>query len=49
LTGKAFDTLQLLVEDAGTLLQQQSLMDRLWPNIFVEQRVAAERLSAKLA
>jgi pimeloyl-ACP methyl ester carboxylesterase len=37
LTGKAFDTLQLLVEGAGTLQQQQSLMDRLWPNIFVEQ------------
>jgi pimeloyl-ACP methyl ester carboxylesterase/DNA-binding winged helix-turn-helix (wHTH) protein len=36
LTGKAFDTLQLLVEGAGTLQKQQSLLDRLWPNIFVE-------------
>jgi pimeloyl-ACP methyl ester carboxylesterase/DNA-binding winged helix-turn-helix (wHTH) protein len=37
LTGKAFDTLQLLVEGAGTLQKQEWLMDRLWPNIFVEQ------------
>lgn len=37
LTGKAFETLQLLVEGAGTLQKQQSLMDRLWPNVFVEQ------------
>jgi pimeloyl-ACP methyl ester carboxylesterase/DNA-binding winged helix-turn-helix (wHTH) protein len=37
LTGKAFDTLQVLVENAGTLQNQQSLMDRLWPNVFVEQ------------
>ena len=37
LTGKAFETLQLLVEGAGTLQRQQSLMDQLWPNVFVEQ------------
>jgi pimeloyl-ACP methyl ester carboxylesterase/DNA-binding winged helix-turn-helix (wHTH) protein len=37
LAGKAFETLQLLVEGAGTLQKQQSLMDRLWPNVFVEQ------------
>ena len=36
LTGKAFDTLQVLVEKAGTLQKQQSLMDQLWPNVFVE-------------
>ena len=37
LTGKAFDTLLALVEGAGTLQRQQSLMDRLWPDVTVEQ------------
>ncbi|HSP20129.1 MAG TPA: winged helix-turn-helix domain-containing protein [Myxococcaceae bacterium] len=36
LSGKAFDTLVLLVEGAGTLQRQQGLMDRLWPGTFVE-------------
>ena len=36
LTGKAFDTLLLLVEGAGTLQRQQMLIDRLWPDTFVE-------------
>lgn len=37
LAGKAFDTLRLLVEGAGTLQKQESLMDRLWPDVAVEQ------------
>jgi pimeloyl-ACP methyl ester carboxylesterase/DNA-binding winged helix-turn-helix (wHTH) protein len=37
LTGKAFDTLRLLVEGAGTLQQQQSLIEQLWPDVVVEQ------------
>ncbi len=37
LTGKAFDTLLLLVEGAGALQRQQTLMDRLWPDVSVEQ------------
>lgn len=37
LTGKAFDTLQVLVEGAGTLHKQDALMDRLWPHVVVEQ------------
>jgi pimeloyl-ACP methyl ester carboxylesterase len=36
LSGKAFDTLVLLVEGAGLLQRQQVLMDRLWPDTFVE-------------
>lgn len=36
LPGKAFDTLLLLVEGAGNLQRQQTLMDRLWPDSFVE-------------
>jgi pimeloyl-ACP methyl ester carboxylesterase len=37
LTGRAFDTLQVLVERAGTLLKQDWLIDRLWPDVIVEQ------------
>ena len=36
LAGKAFDTLRLLVEGAGRLQTQASLMDRLWPDVAVE-------------
>ena len=36
LAGKAFDTLLLLVQGAGTLQQQRTLLDRLWPDTFVE-------------
>ncbi len=36
LSGKAFDTLVLLVEGAGALQPQQQLMDRLWPDADVE-------------
>jgi pimeloyl-ACP methyl ester carboxylesterase/DNA-binding winged helix-turn-helix (wHTH) protein len=37
LAGKAFDTLLLLVEGAGALQKQESLMGRLWPDVAVEQ------------
>jgi DNA-binding winged helix-turn-helix (wHTH) protein len=37
LAGKAFDTLRLLVEGAGTLQRQDRLMDQLWPDVSVEQ------------
>ncbi len=36
LPGKAFDTLVLLVEGAGRLQRHQALVDRLWPDTFVE-------------
>jgi pimeloyl-ACP methyl ester carboxylesterase/DNA-binding winged helix-turn-helix (wHTH) protein len=36
LPGKAFDTLLLLVEGAGSLQRQQELIERLWPDTFVE-------------
>jgi len=36
LPGKAFDTLLLLVEGAGSLQPQQALIERLWPDTFVE-------------
>jgi len=34
--GKAFDTLVLLVDGAGSLQRQQELIERLWPDTFVE-------------
>lgn len=36
LSGKAFDTLCMLVEGAGTLQRQHDLMTKLWPDTFVE-------------
>jgi pimeloyl-ACP methyl ester carboxylesterase/DNA-binding winged helix-turn-helix (wHTH) protein len=36
LSGKAFDTLLVLVEGAGVLQHQKALMERLWPDTFVE-------------
>jgi DNA-binding winged helix-turn-helix (wHTH) protein/pimeloyl-ACP methyl ester carboxylesterase len=37
LTGKALDTLTILVERHGTLVSKQELMDILWPDITVEE------------
>src|SRR5262245_44775881 len=45
LLGKAFDTLVLLVEGAGTLQRQQTLMDRLWPDLVVEQNNLQQSVS----
>src|SRR5262249_2871766 len=36
LPGKALETLLVLIEGAGHLQRQQDLMDRLWPDTFVE-------------
>jgi pimeloyl-ACP methyl ester carboxylesterase/DNA-binding winged helix-turn-helix (wHTH) protein len=45
LLGKAFDTLVLLVEGAGGLQKQQSLMDRLWPDVAVEPNNLQQNIS----
>src|SRR5687768_1661316 len=45
LLGKAFDTLLLLVEGAGALQQQQSLIDRLWPDVAVEPNNLQQNIS----
>ena len=45
LLGKAFDTLVLLVEGAGMLQRQQVLMDRLWPDVAVEQNNLQQNVS----
>lgn len=45
LFGKAFDTLVALVEGAGTLQTQQSLLDRIWPNVIVEPNSLQQNIS----
>jgi pimeloyl-ACP methyl ester carboxylesterase len=45
LVGKAFDTLVLLVEGAGTLQQQPLLVERLWPGVAVEPNNLQQNIS----
>src|SRR5262245_14526129 len=37
LTPKVFDTLQILVENQGRIVAKDELMERLWPDTFVEE------------
>ena len=37
LTPKVFDTLRLLVENAGKVVSKQDLMNRIWPDTVVEE------------
>jgi len=37
LTPKAFDTLLALVENGGRIVGKEELMERLWPDTFVEE------------
>src|SRR5437867_475312 len=37
LTPKLFDTLLILVENSGRIVQKDELMSRLWPDTFVEE------------
>lgn len=45
LTPKAFDTLLLLVESRGRLLEKEVMMERLWPGTFVEEANLANNIS----
>jgi DNA-binding winged helix-turn-helix (wHTH) protein/TolB-like protein/Tfp pilus assembly protein PilF len=45
LTPKAFDMLLALVENSGRLLGKQELMQRLWPDSFVEEGSLAQNIS----
>lgn len=45
LTPKAFDTLLLLVENAGRLMEKEAMMERLWPGTFVEEANLANNIS----
>ena len=37
LTPKVFDTLLVLIENSGRIVEKEKLMSRLWPNTFVEE------------
>ncbi|HKS26909.1 MAG TPA: alpha/beta fold hydrolase [Pyrinomonadaceae bacterium] len=45
LTPKAFDTLLVLVENAGHVLSKEELMQRVWPDSFVEENNLAQNIS----
>src|SRR5579862_6572977 len=46
LTPNAFDLLVLLVENRGHLLKKDELIERVWPNTFVEEANLAQNVSA---
>jgi DNA-binding winged helix-turn-helix (wHTH) protein/TolB-like protein/Flp pilus assembly protein TadD len=46
LTPKAFDTLVMLVENSGSLVEKDRLMNALWPETFVEQGSLTRNVSA---
>src|SRR5438309_3616155 len=46
LTPKAFDTLLVLVENSGHLLDKDDLMKRVWPDTFVEEGGLTRNISA---
>ena len=45
LTPKVFDTLQLLVERSGQLVEKEEFVQKLWPGTFVEDAALAENIS----
>jgi len=46
LTPKAFELLVLLVENRGHLLKKDELIERVWPNTFVEEANLTQNVSA---
>jgi pimeloyl-ACP methyl ester carboxylesterase len=45
LTGKAFDTLRFLVENAGRVISKRELIDGVWPDSHVEDNNLAQNIS----
>lgn len=45
LTPKAFETLLVLIENAGHILEKDDLLKRVWPNTFVEEGTLARNIS----
>jgi pimeloyl-ACP methyl ester carboxylesterase/DNA-binding winged helix-turn-helix (wHTH) protein len=46
LTPKVFDTLLVLVENSGHVLSKEELMEKVWPDSFVEENNLAQNISA---
>src|SRR5262245_44730874 len=42
---KAFDTLQVLVQSAGQVVEKEKLMNALWPDSFVEEANLSQNVS----
>src|SRR4029079_11545674 len=45
LTPKAVQTLMVLVESRGRLLDKEELLNRIWPDTFVEEITLAQNIS----
>ena len=45
LTPKAFDTLLVLIENSGRVIEKDDLMKKVWPNTFVEEANLAVNIS----
>ena len=45
LTPKAFDTLRVLVENAGVVLSKNDLLERVWPDTIVDENNLAQNIS----
>lgn len=45
LAPKAFETLRVLVESSGTVLTKRELLDRVWPDTFVDENNLAQNVS----
>ena len=45
MTLKAFDTLRVLVENRGSILEKEELLKRVWTDTFVEERTLAQNIS----
>jgi len=46
LTPKAFDTLLVLIENRGDLLEKDQLMEKVWPDTIVEENNLSQNISA---
>jgi Tol biopolymer transport system component/DNA-binding winged helix-turn-helix (wHTH) protein len=44
LTPKAFDTLCVLVENSGRLVTKDQLLDKIWPETYVEEKTLAQNI-----
>src|SRR5450755_3372770 len=45
LTPKAFDTLLVLIENSGHVVEKDDLMDKVWPGIAVEENNLTQNIS----
>jgi DNA-binding winged helix-turn-helix (wHTH) protein/tetratricopeptide (TPR) repeat protein len=44
LTPKAFDTLLILIQHSGQVLEKKEIMDQIWPDTFVEEATLAQNI-----